>query len=204
MIFRLWFCKLFQLGAPLHYILPSVPAENLFYHWIYWFTEPITLVPGCFSILENTLFLCNVILAIYHCHKSVCESFIVPERCKIRFWWITGKSNTKQRSIPLVLESLLQQHKLSDRDRDSERESHEIMPQLHKMLKTVTNTRYEQSLVMQMQDSKGHWRCLVTIKEAHTSISCWLRLPGTTSGRDLQRMSQSSPFNRGTKDFFFN
>lgn len=26
--FRLWFCKLFQLRAPLHYILPSVPAEN--------------------------------------------------------------------------------------------------------------------------------------------------------------------------------
>lgn len=62
--FRLWFCKLYQTGAPLCYFLPSVPAENFFNHWIYWFTEPITLVPGCFSILENTPFVCNVILAI--------------------------------------------------------------------------------------------------------------------------------------------
>lgn len=52
---------------------------------------------------------------------------------------------------------------------DSDRESHGIMPQPHKMLKIVTNTRYEPNLVMKMQDSKGHWWYLVVIKQAHAS-----------------------------------
>lgn len=48
------------------FCLLCVPGENLFYHWVYWFTEPTTLTPGSFSIVGNMLFLCNIVLAIYH------------------------------------------------------------------------------------------------------------------------------------------
>lgn len=69
---------------------------------------------------------------------------------------------------------------------DSDRESHGIMPQPHKMLKTVTNARYKQNLVMKVPKSKGHWWYLLSTEQALTSILCWLKLPATTFQIPLQ------------------
>lgn len=71
MIFILWFFDLFQLSALLCYVFPSVPAENLFSHWIYWFIGSIPLVPGYFSIAKNTLLQSTAILTIYHSRKRM-------------------------------------------------------------------------------------------------------------------------------------
>lgn len=121
MIFILWFFELFQLSALLCYVFSSVLAENLFSHWIYWFTGPITLVPGCFSIAENTSLWSIVILTIYHSHKRMIAKFLLflnymksglTDNCEEQVRCpIQQCPATKLRNTQMALESLLlQQH----------------------------------------------------------------------------------------------
>lgn len=204
MIFILWFSELFQLSAPLCYILPSVTAENLFYHWIYCFTGPITLVPGCFSIAENTSLQSSVTLTICHSHERIIVNILLFLKYMKSGLMDTcdGQVKCPIQQCPAIpnwgvhnwfLTPCCSSTYCSDSDSDNEnanasyREFHGIMFQPHKTLKIVTIARNEKNLVMKVQKSKGCWWYSATTEQAHTGILCWPKLAGTTSGRDLQR-----------------